>query len=87
MNMKIIALVIIISILIGFGIFKLMDNKMPNTQQIDTNYSTNIYPSQTPKPALPPIDASSNLEEEINKLTPQDFSEDYKNLRDEVSNF
>ena len=87
--MKSLIIVSIIAILIGFTLFKLTKDKMVHVDQIVTkkNISHNIPQTPTPSPTLPPIDQSSNLDEEINKLTPQDFSEDFKKLKEEVSQF
>lgn len=86
MNLKIIVLVILISVLIGFGIFKLTNNKTIHPDQVITKQqSSNLAP--TPKPTLEPIDQNSNLEQEIDKLTPEDFSEDFNQLKDELTKF
>lgn len=84
--MKSLIIVTLISVLIGFGIFKLINNKMVHPDQIVTKQeSSNLAP--TPKPTLPPIDQNSNLEQEIDKLTPEDFSEDFNQLKDELTKF
>lgn len=41
-----------------------------------------VTPSPTPTLVL--INESSNLEEEAEKLTPEDFSGDFKNLKEEI---
>lgn len=86
MNFKIITLVIVFSVLIGFGIFKLTNNKTVHPDQVITKQqSSNLAP--TPKPTLEPIDQNSNLEEELDKLTPPDFSEDFESLKKSTNNF
>lgn len=42
-----------------------------------------VVPSPTPTPVL--IDQSSDLKTETEKLTPEDFSNDFKNLKEEAS--
>lgn len=86
MNFKIITLVIVFSVLIGLGIFKLTNTKTVYPDQvIIRQQSSNLAP--TPKPTLPPIDQNSNLEEELDKLTPPDFSENFENLKKSTNNF
>lgn len=103
MNLKNILLVIIVSILIGVGIFygmKLLSpsqssnispliklNPFRKTETAPTASADPrvVYPSPTPKPSLEPINESSNLEEEINKLTPKNYSEDFTELKEEIN--
>lgn len=85
-NLKIL-IVFIVSVFVGLIIFKLTDNKIPHKQQIVTNKNKALDITPTPKPTLPPLNVNSNLEEELEKLTPKDFSEDFKKLREEVKNF
>lgn len=86
--MKRLIIIVLISILIGSIIFKLTDNKTSHVGQIVTKQeSSNISPTSSPKPTLPPLNENSNLEEEINKLTPPDFSESINKLKEEIKNF
>lgn len=47
-----------------------------------TEIAATPVPTPTPTPLV--IDQSSNLAEEVDKLTPQDFSEDFQMLRQEL---
>ncbi len=99
MKIRTIVAVIVISILIGFGIFYFSKGGSSsalskttatfNQQTTSTNSppvdSTNsYYPSSTPRPTHPPLDKSSDLEAEAEKLDPQDYSTDFENLRDQI---
>lgn len=84
MKLKTIFLVIIFSVLIGLAIVW-FGNKNSYVRQIVTPLNQNIL-IMTPSPVLTllPLDQNSSLEDEINNLTPEDFSEDFKNLRDSI---
>lgn len=90
MNSKTIILVIILSIIIGTGIF-LLDQVLnkKNSPLIQsaftvTDITKKATPSPTPKPTLQPLTESSNLEEELNKLNPSDYQEEFKNLKNSL---
>lgn len=92
MNTKTVLLVVIASITIGVVVFFVGQTVSqssfkfpPNIQQI-TSQSTNqlFSPTPIPKPTPPPIGPDSNLEEEISKLTPPDFSADFEQLRKQL---
>ncbi|MBI2022399.1 hypothetical protein HYS97_00925 [Candidatus Daviesbacteria bacterium] len=85
MSFKSLVLVIIFSALIGVVIFLLIGKGDGKIIQPLTNSSQASKPEvPTPKPTLPPLDENSNLEQEINKLDPPNFSEDIENLRNEL---
>lgn len=44
-------------------------------------------PSPTPRPTPSPLDSNANLSDEIDKLSPADFSSEFKILREAVANF
>lgn len=44
-----------------------------------------LTPTPTPTPVI--FNESSNLETETEKLTPEDFSNDFKQLKEEVGKF
>ena len=88
MNIKLVLSIIVVSILIGIGIFTLLSWK---DQSISSPISSKIFEeapkaesTPSPKPTLPPLDKDSNLEEEIDKLTPEDFSESFNTLKQEL---
>lgn len=95
-NLKPYILVISISLLIGVGIFfftKDSNNKVttptapreiPANVTANTEDSSGYYPSPIAKPTPPSLDKNSNLEAETEKLDPKDYSEDFKNLRDQL---
>lgn len=88
MSFKTIILVVLVSFFIGAIIFLLTFNKKFHVEQIvklnplTLNRSKNISPTPTPKPTAASIKEGANLEEEVNKLTPEDFSEDFNNLKE-----
>lgn len=87
---KTIILVIFLSFLIGLTyILFSPNNKISNAKQFiflkSLIQSKNISPTPTPKPTPAPIKKDANLEEEVNKLTPKDYSEDFNTLRKEVN--
>lgn len=81
MNKKIISLVILFSILAGVVIFKLTFQKPP---LVKNSFSSLNQSTTTPLPKAKPIDQNSNLKEEIKKLTPENYSKDFKKLREEI---
>jgi hypothetical protein len=85
-------LVVIGGVIIGLGIFfgekALKGNSDIAVVRHQKNVAESEYsstPVPTSKPTPEPLNESSNLGEEINKLTPPDFSEDFKELKDQVS--
>lgn len=91
MNKKTIILVIILSILIGIGIFvvdRLLNNKGGSGLIKNATTISNVIskpPAPTPKPTLLPITPESNLTVEVDTLNPSDYSEEFKKLKEEVS--
>lgn len=91
MNMKTLVLVIIFSVLVGVTIFFVTGNKNSAIKNIvtkDQNLQNNTQQSSpTPKPKItfPPLTKDSNLEEELEKITPEDFSESIKKLRENTN--
>ncbi len=78
-----------------FMFFKIKDGLGNNsliTPSLITQKLAGPTPSQVPTPTLTPtptpiiLNKSSDLLEEINKLTPEDFSVDFKLLRENSSN-
>lgn len=86
MKTKNIVIVILISVSLGAGIF-FMTNKKTPTSPIISGVTKVTTPSPSLKPDLPAIDDKSDLKEEVKKLDPEDFTNDYKALRGETSNF
>ena len=77
---------LIICVLIGIFIYITTQNKSISSPLANKIFQQKpkgeVTPS--PKPTLPPLDKNSNLEEEINKLTPENFSESFNNLKQEL---
>ncbi len=89
MNYKTIALIIIFSILIGFLIYWFTQDSTKKKEIITVSPLVQSFitsPAPTPSPT-PFVNSSSNLEESAKSLTPKDFSEDIKKLKEEVNNF
>ena len=75
--------------MIGLGIFYFMNQKSPGVQTFTNKLSNSISkpspsPIDSPKPTLAPLPANANLELETEKLTPKDYSEDFKMLKDSL---
>lgn len=93
-NLKLYIWVIVVSIIIGIAIFFLTRGAdtvaSPNAAReipSDTSVSENdpgYYPSPSSKPTPPPLDANSNLEAEVEKLDPKDYSSDFENLKKQI---
>ena len=81
-NIKYLLMVIIVAVLIGFGIFKLSVSKV--SPVVVKNLPIEVTSVPSPDPALPPIDKNSDLKKEIDSLTPPSYSEDFKNLREDI---
>ncbi len=81
---KQIIIVVILSVVIGIGVY-LYTKESSITNPISkftTSQTDTPTPSFTPTPL--PLNSTSNLEEELEKLTPRDFSEDFQNLRNSI---
>lgn len=92
MDIKTIILVIILSAIVGFMIFfgvKFFsgNNIASSNFQSSSLSKSSLKPTAkpTPVPTYLPLDSNSNLGDEVNKLTPPDFSNDYKQLKDAVN--
>lgn len=93
-NLKLYIWVIIISIIIGIAVFFLTRGSdtvaspnAPKELPSDTSSSENdpgYYPSPSSKPTPPPLDENSNLEAEVEKLDPKDYSGDFENLKKQI---
>lgn len=83
MNKKVFV-VIIISIILGFMIFKILNSNSPHVDKIVRPNISQSEKSPSPKPTLPPLNQNSSLEEELDKLTPPDSTNDFEKLRQEV---
>jgi len=60
--------------------------KMVSSQGTSQNLPVvTLTPTPTPSPVI--FNENSNLETETEKLTPEDFSVDYKSLKEEVGKF
>lgn len=79
-------LIIILLVIVGV-VWVVMRNFIGDKGLTSSNavFSENnsTSPTITPTPII--FDKGSNLEEEIENLTPEDFGNDFKNLRDGVS--
>lgn len=96
MKIKPVIGVIVISVLVGVGIFlmtkdskevKLFSNQVLREvpKEVGEGMSDESwYPSTAPRPTLPPLNKDSNLVEETEKLEPKDYSEDFKVLRSQI---
>ncbi len=87
MDIKTIILVIILSALIGVGIFA-AGNILDKNSQAPVQSQTQSAPKvslPSPKASESPINENTNLKEEIDKLNPPDFSQDYSKLKQEIS--
>ncbi len=91
MNSKTIILVIILSVIVGTGIFfadKIIKRKESPLIKTALNFSNvnnpTPTPSSTPKPTLPPLTEKADLEEELNKLSPSDYSNEFKVLKESL---
>lgn len=87
MRLKSLIIVIIVSILIGVGIFFFTNQPSSSLETPKKSFFSLSKPVQTPtpKPTLPPLDENSNLTEELEKTTPPDFSEDIKHLKETLN--
>lgn len=90
--LKNLILVIVGGVVIGLGIFFggqiIKGESKSNVVRHRSDFSTNnLQPetTSTPKPTFEPLNESTDLVEEINNLTPPDFSEDFQNLKNQIS--
>ncbi len=83
MSRKVLIAIILITVILLFFIAKRSDNKTVSPQASASNIQV---PTATPTPTpLPPVfDQSSNLRAETEKLIPEDFSGDFKSLKEEA---
>lgn len=81
--------VIVTTVLIVVGVFVLI-NRSANSKMVSpqNNFSSQVVTTPTPSPTPTPvpviINQSSNLETEMENLTPEDFSGDFKILKEEA---
>lgn len=89
MNLKKISFVFVVVIFTGFvaflgiKIFLGKQDMMLRVPQITKQSSL----SPSPKPTPSPIGQNSNLEDEINKLEPDDYPADFSRLKQETTQF
>lgn len=92
MNLKVIFIVVCVSVLIGLAIFYLMENKTLNISKevVQKNSNgTKTSPTATTQatPKIPVLlDQKTDLKKEINKSEPTDYSQDFKNIKDQLNN-
>ncbi|MBI2011339.1 hypothetical protein HYS91_01090 [Candidatus Daviesbacteria bacterium] len=87
-NIKTISLVIIFSILIGVAIFFITNKNTPTISNIKSfNFSQNIDPSPSSSPTPEPVDENTNLMEQLEKNIPEDFSQDFEEIKNMVNNY
>lgn len=90
MNIKFVSLIVVVSLLIGAGIFFLSrndDSEATSESDETENQVSNIKlsPSPSPTPTPKPIDKTTDLKAEMENLTVPDFSNDYVRLKEEVN--
>lgn len=78
---------IIVLIVGGILVGKNSSGKVKMPTLGSNNLTTPTQPPSTPTPIPIIIDSSSNLREEVDKLTPEDFSPDFKVLKEEAQKF
>lgn len=84
--MKSYLITLVLVIILASLVFLLTQANSRKISLVKPNISTSqSTPPPTPTPI--PITKDSNLSAEINKLTPADFSQDFKLLKDEVNSF
>lgn len=86
-RISLIFLVILVSIILGviifLGVFNISKKHPANLNLSTPQPSTTPTSIPTPTPIQKPIiDQNTNLEGELQKLTPADYSEDFKTLQD-----
>ena len=96
MKIKTIIIVIFVSMLIGAGIFFISSRDTTGElarAQIagESKKASSQAPQEEeeihPLPSFSPIDKTTNLAGESGKLTPSDFSEDFKSLKNTIATF
>lgn len=89
--MKTVVIIVLVSILIGFGIFFLYHKpeswEIKSPQNLTTKTSKKPIPTTTPTPTQTPtpLNSESNLKEETENLTPRDFSTDFNSLKESTN--
>ncbi|KKS71155.1 hypothetical protein A3E45_01370 [Candidatus Daviesbacteria bacterium RIFCSPHIGHO2_12_FULL_43_11] len=84
---KVLIIIIFLGVMATFVIMsRTGSNKMVSPQIVSQNQAA-ATPTPTPTPVLININQSSNLETETKNLTPDDFSGDFKVLREEAGRF
>lgn len=86
MNKKIVIIIALVIILTGIFLMVKTGNKKIISSQVSSMNEKVITPTSTPTPTPIFIDKNSDLEEEVGKLIPEDFSQDFKTLKQEASN-
>ena len=82
---KVLIIIIFLGVIATFVIMsRTGSNKMVSPQIVSQNQAA---ATPTPTPVLININQSSNLETETKNLTPDDFSGDFKVLREEAGRF
>ncbi|OGE20613.1 hypothetical protein A3A14_03325 [Candidatus Daviesbacteria bacterium RIFCSPLOWO2_01_FULL_43_38] len=82
---KVLIIIIFLGVMATFVIMsRTGSNKMVSPQIVSQNQAA---ATPTPTPVLININQSSNLETETKNLTPDDFSGDFKVLREEAGRF
>lgn len=88
MKIKVIffGLVIVMAVILGLVYLNTNQVKSIISPQLKSENVDILAPplSPTPKPVPVVFDGNTNLKLELEKLTPQDFSEDFKNLKEEA---
>ncbi len=83
MRRKVLIAAILIAIVFLFFITKRGDNKAVSPQAAASNIHVPAA-TLTPTPMLPVFDQGSNLKAETEKLIPEDFSGEFKTLKEEA---
>lgn len=83
---KIIIIIALLIILTTIFLMSKAESGKIVSSQVSSRNEVVLTPASIPTPTPIIIDKNSNLEEETEKLTPEDFSEDFKNLKQEASN-
>lgn len=93
MNFKTIIIITSVSIVIGVGIFLITQKSSgiaaPAFQSSNQTkgISVSASPTSSPLPTWEPVSKNSNLSKEAEKIEIPSYTEDFKNLKSEVSQF
>lgn len=81
-----VSLLIILGLITGWIIKNKPIANNINIKVLSNSQNLSVSPTifLTPTPTLPVINKDTNLEEELLKYSPQDFTPDYKNLTQEI---